>query len=357
MIYKLFFYLFLHMGRKNENKTKINITIDKSLLILLKEKRISISSHINQLLWRELALENDKEHFLKFNNVIYKNDTWQFKDKDNEIDKDFKFLYHIYIKEYIEFEEWLNKHSKHYRESILSVLKSSFKSHYKNFKQSLEKGKYSAKYYSLAFRNLINYSVEKNLLKKSESINIKDKLKLYRSGMDNRVPNTSEITTIITKIKHYNILDYIFLRLLLESGLRVSDVIYFLRVFTKEIIEIKENIVICPLYHFRGSKSSFYFFGLRETYELLLQYGEEMKQYNEERLKTHIKRNKLMPLKYFRKYHFTLMVESEVNFEIANFIQGRASQNIGFNHYLAKKNLAYKEYSKIQTKIINIYSG
>ena len=144
---------------------------------------------------------------------------------------------------------------------------------------------------------------------------------------------------------------------MLESGLRVSDVIYFLRVFTKEIIEIKENIVICPLYHFRGSKSSFYFFGLRETYELLLQYGEEMKQYNEERLKTHIKRNKLMPLKYFRKYHFTLMVESEVNFEIANFIQGRASQNIGFNHYLAKKNLAYKEYSKIQTKIINIYSG
>ena len=72
-----------------------------------------------------------------------------------------------------------------------------------------------------------------------------------------------------------------------------------------------------------------------------------MKNYNPEGLKTHIKRNKLLPLKYLRKYNFTLMIENEVNFEIANFIQGRASQNIGFNHYLAKKNLACREYLKI----------
>lgn len=77
-----------------------------------------------------------------------------------------------------------------------------------------------------------------------------------------------------------------------------------------------------------------------------------MKNYNEERLKTHIKRNNLLSLKYLRKYNFTLMIEFELNFEIANFIQGRASQNIGFNHYLAKKKLAITEYEKIKIELI-----
>ncbi len=41
------------------------------------------------------------------------------------------------------------------------------------------------------------------------------------------------------------------------------------------------------------------------------------------------------------------MVKAGVEFEIANFIQGRTSKNIGFNHYLAKKEIALKEYKKL----------
>ncbi|MDA3856453.1 MAG: integrase [Candidatus Woesearchaeota archaeon] len=332
-------------------KERVNVTLDKSLLNILKERRIKLSSHINQLLWRELALENDKEHFHKFNNIEYKNESWQFKDKDNEMDKDFKYLYHIYVDKYDEFHEWLNKHSKGYKKNITNVLKNSFKNNYRNFRESLRKGKYSAKYYSLAFRNLINYAVEEDLLKKSESIDIKDKLKLYRSGMDFKVPGKNEVIKLLNKIKEYNILDYIFVRLLFESGLRISDVKFFLKTFTRDNVEILKSIFICPLYHFRGSKSSFYCLALNETFNLLLKNYDDMKNYNEERLKTHIKRNNLLSLKYLRKYNFTLMIEYNLNFEIANFIQGRASQDIGFNHYLAKKKLATTEYMKIQKEL------
>lgn len=39
-----------------------------------------------------------------------------------------------------------------------------------------------------------------------------------------------------------------------------------------------------------------------------------------------------------------------MDFEIANFIQGRSSKNIGFNHYLAKKEIGVKAYTKIVDK-------
>lgn len=52
-------------------------------------------------------------------------------------------------------------------------------------------------------------------------------------------------------------------------------------------------------------------------------------------------------MKYTRKYSFTKMIQNDVNFEMANFIQGRVSKNLGFNHYLAKKEIAIKEYRKI----------
>lgn len=333
-------------------KQRIAITLDTSLIELLKKKRIKLSSHINQLLWRELALENDKEHFHKFNNIEYKNDSWQFRDKDNELDKDFKYLYHVYNDNFEEFHNWLDKHSKGYKRNITNVLKKSFKINYRNFKDSLNKGCYSTKYYSLAFRNLINFAVEKDLLKKSESLDIKDKLKLSRSGMDLKVPIKGEVLKLIYEVKKYNIYDYIFIRLLFESGLRVSDILFFLNKFTKENVEVLDKLFICPLYNFRGSKSSFYCIALKETLELLFDHYNEMKEYNCERLKTYIKRNNLLSLKYLRKYNFTLMIENELNFEIANFIQGRASQNIGFNHYLAKKKLSITEFKKIQETLL-----
>jgi intergrase/recombinase len=51
-------------------------------------------------------------------------------------------------------------------------------------------------------------------------------------------------------------------------------------------------------------------------------------------------------MKYYRKYAFTLMIDCEIDMEIANYIQGRVSSNIGVNHYLAKKQIAIKEYKK-----------
>ncbi len=41
------------------------------------------------------------------------------------------------------------------------------------------------------------------------------------------------------------------------------------------------------------------------------------------------------------------MIYVGIEFEIVNYIQGRISKNVGMNHYLAKKQLAMKQYKKL----------
>lgn len=49
-------------------------------------------------------------------------------------------------------------------------------------------------------------------------------------------------------------------------------------------------------------------------------------------------RKGLLRLNYTRKYSFTRIIQADISFEMANFIQGRFSSNMGFIYYLAKKN-------------------
>ena len=84
-----------------------------------------------------------------------------------------------------------------------------------------------------------------------------------------------------------------------------------------------------------------------ELWNELLEYEQELSSFSMGLIKYNLTKHTQPPPKYLRKYQFTQMIKSGVNFEIANFIQGRASKNIGFNHYLAKKEIALKEYKKI----------
>ena len=87
------------------------------------------------------------------------------------------------------------------------------------------------------------------------------------------------------------------------------------------------------------------------TFCKYLKLTERLKGYKICKLITHIRRYKLTPMKYYRKYNFTLMIDCNIDIEIANYIQGRVSDNIGVNHYLAKKQIAIKEYRKFLERI------
>ena len=120
---------------------------------------------------------------------------------------------------------------------------------------------------------------------------------------------------------------------------------YFVNTFEVDKFEVVDQVVVYPLYYLRGTKNSYYLFISKSLFDKIV--DSNLKEFNVEKLKTWIKRHNLIPLKYTHKYNFTKLIKNDVSFEIANFIQGRISSNIGFNHYLAKKEIALREYRKI----------
>ena len=199
----------------------------------------------------------------------------------------------------------------------------------------------------LGLRNWLKFCDEEEIL----SEDIVNKIKKFmkspkKSNIDSFVPSSGEVDTLLSNIKEFNYIDYLGIQFLLQSGLRVSEIVHFFENFDSKKVEVIDNLVIYSLFHMRGQKNSFYLFISKSLYEEYLSLKDDFKGYNFERLKTHIKRRGLTSLKYMRKYNFTQLIGAGVEFEVANFIQGRSSTNIGFNHYLAKKEIAVREYRK-----------
>jgi len=266
-------------------------------------------------------------------------------------------FFRIYDKHLTQYYIWIEKrNSECYAKSMKSALKKLFKHlRHKSIVKPIDllnliKAKELNEEYSVkGFRSWLIFCEEYELLDDSIILLFRNKLKLPKYyGIDNYIPSKEQIKENLINVKDYCYESYIVVRILIESGLRVKEVIEFLRTYDKGKIEVFDNFVVYPLFFLRGNKTSYYIFFSRNTFEEFKKL--DFSDYNIERLKTYIKRHGFIPLKYMRKFNFTLLVEADINFEIANFIQGRASKNIGFNHYLAKKQLAVKEYEKVIKK-------
>jgi intergrase/recombinase len=205
----------------------------------------------------------------------------------------------------------------------------------------------SKKYLYLAIRNLLSFWDENDLLPREDLDLIRAKIKRKcRYQADSYVPNTTEITQLLEKTKE-DLSFHIFIRIMLDSGLRSTNAFQFVRTFEQRKAEVVGDIVCYPLFNILGTKGSFYVFLKKETYELFIANLDLFEYFNLECVKSFLRFNKLISVKYLRKYHFTQLIRSGVSFETANFIQGRTTKDIGFNHYLAKKEIALKEYTKL----------
>jgi intergrase/recombinase len=263
-----------------------------------------------------------------------------------------KLLKSTYSYNKVKFDEWLigKKLSKKYIQGIKSVLENTLSLNFTNpleLKEELLKVK-NRKYRALALRNLFNFCEEYELIDQELILKLKSKIKVTeRSNIDTFIPSETEMQDFLSKVKTYDKIGFLFVKILLESGLRITEVQHFIRELNTNKFEVYDTLAIYPLYYLRGTKSSYYVFMTKEIYSEIIVNFSLLRTYNVEGLKTWIKRNELIPLKYTRKYNFTKLIRSGISFEVANFIQGRVSQNIGFNHYLAKKEVAVKEYEKL----------
>ncbi|MCA9496680.1 MAG: hypothetical protein KC589_07060 [Nanoarchaeota archaeon] len=194
-------------------------------------------------------------------------------------------------------------------------------------------------------RSFVIFCEENELLDFLAIHEYKDKIKnTIGVQIDTYVPQEYEIKELLQNTES---LDNVIVKLFLETGCRATEFYEFVKTFDVTKFNEKEGVVAYPLFFRRHNKHSYYFFMSKITFDLIVENIIELKTYSLEYLKNKIRYHNYLALKYLRKYNFSLMVSCGVNFELANYIQGRSNKDVGFTHYLAKKELAIKEYAKV----------
>lgn len=253
-----------------------------------------------------------------------------------------------------EFINWIfENYSESYERLTINTLSKLWKlkpNSLEEFNQLIKENKINGKSVTVSIRVYCNF-LEKHSLLIDENLKfLRKNIKIIRSrGVDSFVPSKKEVDNSIQIIKENYSEEYLTLyQFLIESGCRFSELMNFILTFDNKHIEEFDKVITYRNFFIRGQKSSYYLFFKKDTYEQLIEIKDTLTKYQLERFKDRISRNKeVISVKYLRKYNFTFLIENGISFEIANFIQGRTSQNIGFNHYLAKKVVAVKEYKKL----------
>jgi intergrase/recombinase len=152
---------------------------------------------------------------------------------------------------------------------------------------------------------------------------------------DNFVPTDNEVKETILKLRED--LKPLFL-LFLFSGIRISEGEYLLNNINTLKIQVQNTYYKVSLNYNRHNKHSFF------CYIPLFLYTSLDFKTSLRGLQMYIKRNKLIPLKYCRKWFYTKCIELGIPEPIADFYEGRVATSVGSNHYLSRQALADKYY-------------
>ncbi|MFH1455454.1 MAG: integrase [archaeon] len=187
-------------------------------------------------------------------------------------------------------------------------------------------------------RLLLRYLDEKRLFSKVQLQEVRERLKVKRSYPDQYVPSDKEVKELLSRLQDKH---KILCSLFLVSGLRKVEIDYLLKNLNSLKVQEMNGFVKIDLSLYRKNKNV-YFAYLPESLWLQLQDNKT----SVSSLETYLKRNKLLPLKYFRKFFFTTCIKIGVPEAVADFYQGRVGQTIGSRHYLSRQMLADKFYEK-----------
>lgn len=336
------------MPRTKITKTRVNITIDKEILKHIKRHDLKLSRLINAYL--SSLFINPK---CCYSSVVerYIGNELEIRERSLEVREPKINLREIYFEHKSVYFNWLDKYCKSYKTGVSSGIDKLMSKcdiyEPTDILKAIEKYKLDLQYTFKGIRSFLNYLEENDIISEKVIERYRKKIKInFKPKIDSFVPTKQHIDKVLQDFNSYN-KDYAILyKLLLESGCRVNELTHFIENFDKKNIEEwDDQIVLYRNFYIRGNKSSYYLFFTKKTFDQL--NLKRIKSSYLEKMKGYIKRNDLTPLKYTRKYHFTRMIENGIEFNIAEWIQGRSSSNVSMNHYLAKKSIAIKEYKKL----------
>jgi intergrase/recombinase len=162
-------------------------------------------------------------------------------------------------------------------------------------------------------------------------------------GIDIKVPDEEQIISDLRRIVSEPLPIQAEYNLLLDSGLRLVEVVKLLNDFPEA--ERLEGFYRCPVGLFRGSKQAYYCYLTEYTYQLIKKLSEKV---SEIRLKRRHQLHKYTRAKYLRKFANDMMTSERLNIpeSVADFIQGRVPKSIGAKHYMQLKRKADQFYPR-----------
>ncbi|MCD6562479.1 MAG: hypothetical protein J7K23_01025 [Thermoproteales archaeon] len=168
-------------------------------------------------------------------------------------------------------------------------------------------------------------------------------MKIPRSGVDLNVPTEKDISRALSNVRKYPRL-FEYMLLLLSSGLRLIEIVYFLRNYSVSNLVYNDDIKVYRLQFIRGSKKAFYLFVPSFIMDKIdiMRLGNLSESY----YITMSRKANGIGAKYIRKFVATKMYSLGISSETIDFIQGRTPRSILAQHYLNLLPVAIKNYRK-----------
>jgi intergrase/recombinase len=172
-------------------------------------------------------------------------------------------------------------------------------------------------------------------------------------GVDVKVPDEQQIIADLQRITSKSLRGQAVYNLLLDSGLRLVEVVRLLNDFPEA--EKVEGFYRCPVGFFRSSKQAYYCYLTEYTYQQIKNLKEPRRLSRDYIVFWFRKHNFTRP-KYLRKFVNDMMTSERLNIpeSVADFIQGRVPKTIGAKHYMQLKRKAdqyYPRYAEYVTEL------
>jgi len=179
-----------------------------------------------------------------------------------------------------------------------------------------------------------------------------DLLKVPRSGIDLFVPSEDQVRDTLRRARRREDILIVY-TILLAAGIRLSEVVLFLRTYRRgRLIRVDDIVVKYPISSLRRTKRIFYVYLPRSIISNLRKVRTTVNT-----VSRYAYRWDLIRPKYIRKFVAQKMYELGIDPLTIDFIQGRVPRSVLARHYLNLSYHADREYRKYAEWLIhtNLY--
>ncbi|MEL4306460.1 integrase, partial [Methanococcoides cohabitans] len=200
--------------------------------------------------------------------------------------------------------------------------------------------------YAKSVRNLINYHLEKRLISNSGAIELKNHLKLKKTGTDTFVPSDEAVKSVLNECTNEQI--KILMQLIYYSGIRITEAVKIVTEFDSKNLHFFDDVAYYDIDWERGTKKAFKAFMPSNFAKKLTKMNLD-KDYARKYIGI-----KGLPLKYGRNFFIDKCVKVGIQESLIKYMIGHSDGSVLMTNYLEKLNNSIGAYRKVAPVIDGI---